>query len=32
VNRGVVLTLVALVVVNLIMTYAYFSFVPDAIR
>ena len=32
VNRGVVLTLVALVVVNLIMTYAYFSLVPDAIR
>jgi phospholipid/cholesterol/gamma-HCH transport system permease protein len=32
VNRGVVLTLVALVVVNLIMTYAYFSIVPDAIR
>lgn len=32
VNRGVVLTLMALVVVNLIMTYAYFSFVPDAIK
>jgi len=32
VNRGVVLTLVSLVIVNLIMTYAYFSIVPDAIR
>ena len=32
VNRGVVLTLLALVFVNLIMTFAYFSLVPDAIR
>ena len=32
VNRGVVLTLLALVIVNLVMTYAYFSLVPDAIR
>ena len=32
VNRGVVLTLVSLVVVNLVMTYGYFLLVPDAIR
>jgi phospholipid/cholesterol/gamma-HCH transport system permease protein len=32
VNRGVVLTLLALTVVNLVMTYAYLTFVPDAIR
>jgi phospholipid/cholesterol/gamma-HCH transport system permease protein len=32
VNRGVVLTLMALVVVNLVMTYAYLTLVPDAIR
>ena len=32
VNRGVVITLLALVVVNLIMTFGYLSLVPDALR
>jgi phospholipid/cholesterol/gamma-HCH transport system permease protein len=32
VNRGVVLTLLALVVVNMIMTFGYLSLVPDALR
>jgi phospholipid/cholesterol/gamma-HCH transport system permease protein len=32
VNRGVVLTLMSLVVVNLVMTYGYFLLIPDAIR
>ena len=32
VNRGVVLTILALVVVNMVMTFAYLAIVPDAIR
>ena len=32
VNRGVVITLLSLVVVNMIMTFGYLSLVPDALR
>ena len=32
VNRGVVLTILALVVVNMVMTFGYLAVVPDAIR
>jgi phospholipid/cholesterol/gamma-HCH transport system permease protein len=32
VNRAVVLTILALVVVNMVMTFAYLAIVPDAIR
>ena len=32
VNTGVVMTILALVVVNLIMTFGYLAIVPDAIQ